>query len=60
MALQALMYNAPTSASAANNITALMICNMFMILPLFGGSSELLEQKKMTSGLAASFGFAEV
>ena len=27
-------------------MTALMICEMFRIAPLFGGSSELLEQKK--------------
>jgi hypothetical protein len=46
MASRALMYNAPSSASAANDITDLMICNMFRIEPLFGGSSELLEQKK--------------
>ena len=60
MALRALMYNALSAASAVNDITALMICNMFRIALLFAGSSELLEQKKMTSGLAASFGFVEV
>ncbi len=60
MALRALMYNAPSSASAADNIITLMICDMFGIKLLVGGLSELLEQKKMTFGSAASFGFAEV
>ena len=35
----ALIYNAPNSDSAADDITALIICAMFSTAPLFGGCS---------------------
>ncbi len=35
-----------SSASAADNISALIICDMLRITLLLGGSSKLLEQKK--------------
>ena len=40
----ALMYRAPSSASAADDITALIICAMFRMLPLFGGTSSFLDR----------------
>jgi len=40
----ALIYNAPNSASAADDITALIICEMFRIAPLLGGKGALDER----------------
>ncbi len=46
IALRALMYSAPSSPSAALDMTAFRILEMLRIAPLFGGSLVLLEQKK--------------
>jgi hypothetical protein len=60
IALRALMYSAPSSASAALDMTAFRILEMLRIAPLFGGSLVSLEQKKMSVDVAACFSFAEV
>jgi hypothetical protein len=56
----ALMYSAPSSASAALDMTALSILEMLRTAPLLGGSLTLLEQKKKSPHSAASVGFTEV
>lgn len=42
----ALVHSAPSSASAADDMTALMICAMFRMDPLGGGMSSLFNRKK--------------
>ncbi len=42
----AFMYSAPSSASAALDMTTLSILDMLSTAPLLGGSSTLAEQKK--------------
>ncbi len=44
--LQQLMKSAPTLASAAKDITALMICNIVITKPLLGGNFTSLDMKK--------------
>ena len=46
IASRALMYKAPSSASAAEDITALIICAIMSIAPLFHGMSSFSERKK--------------
>ncbi len=46
MASQQFMYRAPISASAADDIMALMICAIVRTAPLFGGSALLFDMKK--------------
>ncbi len=46
MASQQFMYRAPISASAADDITALMIFAIVRTAPLFGGSASLFDMKK--------------
>ncbi len=46
IASRAFMYSAPSSASAALDMTALSILEMLSTAPLLGGSSTLDEQKK--------------
>ncbi len=41
-----LMESAPTSASAAEDMTALIICAIVRMMPLFGGLAVLLDMKK--------------
>ena len=36
----------PSSASDAENMTALMVCAMLRMTPLFGGMSSLVDKKK--------------
>ena len=50
-ALHALMYNAPSSASAALDMTDLMIWDMFSTAPLFGGLSVSIDMKKCPPAL---------
>jgi hypothetical protein len=45
-ALQAIMYRPASSALVAEDIIFLMMCAMFSIAPLFGGTVVLLERKK--------------
>ena len=45
-ASQALMYSAPSSASAADDITAFMIYDTASTTPLLAGNSSSLVQKK--------------
>ena len=40
------MYNAPNSASAAEDITALIIVAMVRIAPLLGGNLSSFDKKK--------------
>ena len=44
MASRAFMNNAPISASAADDMTALMICATFNTAPLLGGTSVLFDK----------------
>ncbi len=46
MALRTIMYKPVSSASVAEDITFLMMCAMFRITPLFGGTVVLLDRKK--------------
>ena len=46
-----LMNNAPTSASAAEDSTALIICEMVITAPLLSGVSALLDMKKCPPAL---------
>jgi hypothetical protein len=59
-ASHALMYSAPSLASAALDMAALSILEMLRTAPLLGGLSTLVGQIKMAAGLAACVGFAEV
>ncbi len=45
-ASRALMYNAPSSASAANDMTALMSCEMLSTALLLAGSAVSDDMKK--------------
>ena len=45
-ASRAMMYNAASSASVADDMTFLMMCAMLRIAPLFGGSFVLYDIKK--------------
>ena len=45
-ALRALMYNAPNSASAAEDMTVLMSCARFRTAPLLVGSAQSDKRKK--------------
>ena len=53
----ALMNSAPNSASAAELITALIICETFKTAQLFRGMSSLLDMKKCHPRLASCLGF---
>jgi len=46
-----LMNSAPISASAAEDITALIICDIVCMAPLLGGTSTLLDMKKWPPAL---------
>ena len=46
MASLQLMYRAPTSASATKDMTALIICAIVRMAPLFGGLAVLLDMNK--------------
>ena len=46
MASLQLIYRAPSSAYAAEDITDLIICAIVRMTPLFGGSGESLDMKK--------------
>ena len=48
--------NAPISASAAEDMTFLMICAMLWKAPLFGGHFELSDMKKCPPALLLAFG----
>ena len=50
-ASHALMYRAPSSASAALDMTVLIILDMFNTAPLFGGSLTLDDMKKWPPAL---------
>jgi hypothetical protein len=50
------MYRPVSSASVAEDITFLMMCAMFSIAPLFGGTVVLLERKKCPPAWLRAFG----
>ena len=50
-----LMKRAPSSASAAEDMMALMICVMMMTAPLFSVMAELLDMKKCPTALLSDF-----
>ena len=50
-----LMRRAPNSASAAEDMTAFMICKMVRTDPLFGGTDELLDMNKCPPALLLAF-----
>ena len=52
---QKLMKRAPSSASAAEDMTVLIICAMMMTAPLFGVTTELLDMKKCPPALLCAF-----
>jgi hypothetical protein len=56
----AFKYRAPSSASAAYDITALMIVAMVRIAPLLGGNSSSLDRKKCPPLSAQQFLFVAV
>ena len=56
MACLELRNNAPISASAAEDMTLLMIWAMLWKAPLFGGHSELFDMKKCPPALLLAFG----
>ena len=45
-AYRASMYRAPSLASAADDMTFFMICEMVSMAPLFGGNTVLMDMKK--------------
>ena len=55
-ALRAMMYNAASSASVADDITCLMMCAMLSTAPLFCGIVELLDKKKCPSARLLALG----
>ena len=55
-ASQALMYIAPNSASAALDMTAVIIFDILSIAPLVGGSSASVVRKKCPPALLLAFG----
>ena len=50
-----LMKRAPNSASAADDMTALTICEMARKDPVFGGTAELSDKKKCPPALLLDF-----
>ena len=50
-----LMKRDPNSASAAEDMTAFMICEMARTDPLFGGTDELSDMKKFPPALLLAF-----
>ena len=50
-----LMKMSPNSASAAEDMTAFMICEMVRTDPLFGGTAELSDMKKCPPALLHAF-----
>ena len=56
MACLELRNNTPISASAAEDMTLLMIWAMLWKAPLFGGQSELSDMKKCPPALLLAFG----
>ena len=56
MALHAFMYRPASYASMAEDIMFLMMCAMFRIDPLFGGTVVLLERKKFPPTQHCAFG----
>ena len=50
-----LMKSAPKYASAAEDMTAFMICEMVRKDPLFGGTSDLSDMKKCPPALFLAF-----
>ncbi len=56
MASQAIMYKPASSALVADDITFLMMCTMFSIAPLFGGTVVSLERKKCPPAWLRAFG----
>ena len=54
-----LMKRATSSASAAEYMTALIICTMVMTAPLFDGMADLLDMKKFPPALLRGF-FLEI
>ena len=49
------MKRAPNSASAADYMSALMVCEMVRTDPLFGGTAESLDMKKCPPALILAF-----
>jgi hypothetical protein len=56
MALRAIMYSPASSASVADDITFLMMCAMFKIALLFGGTVVLLDKNKCPPAQLCAFG----
>ncbi len=56
-AVLALMNSAPSLASAANDITVLIICKMFNTAPVVDGDFFRAGHKYVASGLAVGFWF---
>ncbi len=56
MALQAIMYRPASSVLVAEDITFLMMCAMFSVAPLFGGTVVLLDRKKCPPTWLCAFG----
>ena len=52
----ALMYNAPSSASAADDMTAFITYAELWIAPLFNGNVVLLDMKKCPPALLLAYG----
>ena len=55
-ASRAMMYNAPNSASVADDMTCLMMWAILRRAPLFVGTSPPLERKKCPPALLLAFG----
>ena len=51
----ALINRAPSSASAADNVTTLIICEIVSTAPLFGGNEELFGMNKFPPALMRAF-----
>ena len=51
-----LMYNAPSSTSTADDMTAFITCAVLWIAPLFDGNVVLLEMKKCSPALLLACG----
>ena len=49
------IYRAPISASSSEYITVLVICAIVRMDPLFGGSGESLDMKKLYPALLRVF-----
>ncbi len=50
------MYRPASTVSVAEDITFLMMCDMFRVAPLFGGTVVLLERKKCPPAWLCAFG----